>query len=204
MLSEMMSISISGQTPLPDGKGYLFVLVGPSGVGKNTVMSEVMRLEPALRQLPTVTTRPPREGEQEGIHHYFVSKPAFLEMIADDLLLEHQEVHPGKFYGVPRDQTGQALAAGQLMIADIDIFGARAVKQAFPDQVVTIFVRPPSVDVLRQRLMERDEKELEIRLMRATMELSHADDYDYQVINDQLDRCVQDVLEIIRAMIQVG
>jgi guanylate kinase len=182
--------------------GCLFILVGPSGVGKNTIMRDVMQRVPGLRQLPTATTRPPRPEETEGVQHYFVSLDRFNEMWANGDLLEHQEVHPGKWYGVPRDLTRQALGAGTAMIADIDIYGAQALKAAFPDHVITIFVRPPSLDALRERLRERGENDLEDRFRRAEMELSRAAECDYQVVNDVLETCVSEVTAIVQRQLQ--
>ena len=181
--------------------GCLFILVGPSGVGKNTIMQDVIAKIPALRQLPTATTRAPRAGEQEGKQHYFVSLERFEQMKADGELLESQQVHPGKWYGVPRWQTKQALETGALLIADIDIYGAQAVRAAFPANVVTIFIKPPTLDVLRERLRERGETDLEDRFRRAEMELSHAPECDFQVTNDVLEEAAHKVAEIILSKI---
>jgi guanylate kinase len=178
--------------------GCLFILVGPSGVGKNTIMKDVTAKIPALRQLPTATTRAPRSGEQEGKQHYFVSLDRFEEMKADGQLLESQQVHPGKWYGVPREQTKQALETGAFLIADIDILGAQAVKDAFPDNVVTIFIKPPNLEVLRERLSGRGDTDFEDRFRRAEMELSHANECDHQVINDVLEQAIQEVIAIIQ------
>lgn len=190
-----------GEVLAEHSKGWLFILVGPSGVGKNTIMHDVIAKLPALRQLPTATTRAPRSGEQEGKQHYFVDLDRFDEMKADGDLLESQQVHPGKWYGVPRQQTKQALETGALLIADIDILGAQAVKAAFPGNVVTIFIKPPNLDVLRERLSGRGEIDFEDRFRRAEMELSHTDECDYQVINDVLDKAIQEVVAIIQSKV---
>lgn len=188
--------------PMEPLSGCLFVLVGPSGVGKNTIMRDVMHNIEGLHQLPTATTRDPRPGEDEGVQHYFVSREQFERMRDDGDLLEHQEVHPGKWYGVPRDLTRRALADGKPLVADVDIYGAAALKKAFPTNVVTIFVEPPSLDVLRERLLERGEVDLEERFERAEMELSRANECDYRVVNDVLERCVEEVTAIVQREIK--
>ncbi|MBX3086822.1 MAG: guanylate kinase [Anaerolineae bacterium] len=178
-------------------KGWLFILVGPSGVGKNTIMRDVIGKIAGLRQLPTATTRAARPGESEGQQHYFVTLDQFEQMKSNGDLLESQEVHPGKWYGVPRHQTQQALETGALLIADIDILGAKAVKTAFPANVVTIFIKPPTVEALRARLRERGEADLEDRFQRAEMELSLIGECDHVVVNDILERATQEVADII-------
>lgn len=178
-------------------KGCLYVFVGPSGVGKNTIMNRVRQAFPDMRQLPTATTREKRDDEVEGVHHFFVTLQRFNEMREHGDLLEAQEVHPGKFYGVPRSSTARVLQEGGLWLADIDVYGAEALKGAFPDNVVTIFVRPPSLDVLAERLEERHETDIAARLQRVELELSYAPTCDFQVVNDDLERCVAEVIAII-------
>ncbi len=183
------------------GEGVLFVLVGPAGVGKNTVISRVMAQTPQLRRLPTATTRSRRPDEQEGREHFFVSIEKFRQMIERGELIEHQEVHPGKFYGAVRQYTRDALNAGEFLIADIDILGAEALKADLGERAITIFVFPPSLEVLEQRLRKRGnmpEEEIADRLKRASFELSRSDACQYRVTNDTLEHCVSEVLGIIR------
>jgi guanylate kinase len=174
-------------------------MVGPSGAGKNTVISRVIATLRHLGRLPTATTREPREGEEEGVDHYFVSLAVFNEMIANNALIEHEEVHPGKWYGVIRQFTHDKLAAGAFLLADIDIKGATALRREFPNNVVSIFIAPPTLEVLRARLKERGEtsEEIEKRLQRAAYEISRKDECDYVVINDDLEACVREVANII-------
>lgn len=192
---------VAAGNPLDDhAQGILFVLVGPAGVGKNTIIALVMAKLPQLRRLPTATTREPRPEEQEGREHFFMSLKEFELMVALGELVEHQEVHPGKFYGTLRKLTHDQLGAGALLIADIDIIGAKALKDAFPDYIVSIFIAPMSMDSLEQRLRQRGnmpEEEIQDRLSRAIYELDHAAECDYRVINDTLDQCVEEVIAII-------
>ncbi len=181
-------------------RGVLFVLVGPAGVGKNTTMARVMEKMPPIRQLPTMTTRAIRPNEQQGREHHFVTLDEFRDMISRQALIEYQEVYPGKFYGTPRQALQEALDAQKKMIADIDVVGASKLKAAFPNEVVLIFIAPPSLDTLEKRLRKRGnmpEEEISKRLARASFELGYADHSDYRVINDRLDQTVQAVVEII-------
>lgn len=180
-------------------RGVLFVMVGPSGAGKNTVISRVIETMQELGRLPTATTREPREGEQEGIDHFFVSPAVFNEMIANNELIEHEEVHPGKWYGAIRRVTHGKLRDGAFLLADIDIKGAMAIRDEFPANVVSIFIEPPSLETLRVRLGGRKEtpEEIEKRLQRAAYEISRKGECDYVVINDDLETCVREVADII-------
>jgi len=182
-------------------KGVLFVLVGPGGVGKNAVMGKVEERVP-IEQLPTATTRAPRPGEVEGVHHFFVSVEEFKRMIAANELIEYQEVYPGKYYGTPRKALERALEQGKTLIADIDMYGARALKHTFPFNVILIFVEPPGMETLEERLRQRQgitEQEIRARIQRAPMEMDFARECDYRVVNDDLEKCVAAVISIIQA-----
>jgi guanylate kinase len=178
----------------------MFVLVGPAGVGKNTIMGGVKARLPQLEQLPTITTRQPRPTEKEGREHFFVDQAVFQQMVTDEALIEYQEVYPGKFYGTPRAGMQAALDDGKTLIADIDAVGAGKLQAAFPDRVVLIFIMPPDKDDLEERLRARgnmSEEEIATRLKRASLELSLAEQSDYRIVNDVLDRSVEDVCRII-------
>ena len=182
------------------GKGVLFILVGPAGVGKNTIMAQVMAALPQVRQLPTMTTRPVRLTEQQGREHHFVTVEEFRDLIDKQALIEYQEVYPGTFYGMPRQILQDALHAQKQMIADIDVVGAGRIKAAYPEHVVLIFVAPPSLDDLEKRLRKRghmSEAEIGERVDRAAFELGYPDQYDYRIINDTLERAVEGVARII-------
>ena len=183
-------------------KGLLFVLVGPSGSGKNTIINDVrVHHNPGnLRQLPTATTRPKRPGETDGVEHFFLSDAEFQELIRTNALVEYQLIHNAGYYGTPRAEVEKALARGDFLLADIDIYGAEALKKAFPDNVVLIFIAPPNSQALEQRIRERKantDQEIEQRLARADMEMSYALKMDYVIINDALDKAAALVREII-------
>jgi guanylate kinase len=185
-------------------RGLLFVLVGPSGVGKNAIIERVVAQLPHLRRFPTYTTRSKRPNEEEGRDHFFVTPERFQAMIAEGAFIEHQEVHSGKFYGTPYRELHNGLREGAHLIADVDIRGTAAIRAVFPDNLISIFVLPPSLDVLRARLMQRgnmDTADLEERLQRAEEELQRAAECHYRVVNDQLETCVAEVVSIITAEI---
>ena len=185
-------------------RGLLFVLVGPSGVGKNAIIERVLSQLPSLRRLPTYTTRPKRPNEEEGRDHFFVTPERFQAMVTEGAFIEHQEVHSGKFYGTPYRELHDGLRQGAHLIADIDIRGTTAIRAIFPDNLISIFVLPPSRDALRERIMQRgnmDAADLEDRLKRAEEELQRADECHYRVVNDQLETCVAEVVSIITAEI---
>ena len=179
----------------------LYILVGPGGVGKNALMKEVLKQVDGLRQLPTATTRRMRKGEVEGRDHRFVSLETFEQMIADQELLEYQEVHPGKYYGVPRDTVEQAIVRNEALIADIEVLGASIIQRTYPEHSLSIFIVPPSVQELRARLENRNATDGEIvdRIKRLPMEMLHAPLCDYIIVNDDMRTAVSQLIRIIRA-----
>jgi len=179
--------------------GSLFALVGPGGVGKNALLNEVVARVDNLRQLPTATTRPMRPGEQQGREHLFVSVAEFQRMIDADELLEHQEVHPGKFYGVPRATVDKAIAACEDLIADIEMYGAAIIRAAYPRNSLAIFIAPPSVESLIERLQTRQasQKDIQDRLSRFPKEMLFAPECDYLIVNDDVDAAVDELEHII-------
>lgn len=140
--------------------GLLFTLVGPAGAGKSRLLKYVLERTP-LRQLPTATTRSIRPGEQEGREHLYISRDSFRDMIDNDQLLEYQVIH-GNLYGMPRKPVEAALDSGQSIIADIEVLGAARARETYPDNVVSIFIQPPSIGALIERMRERRESEAEI------------------------------------------
>lgn len=190
-------------------RGLLFVLVGPGGAGKNTLMTILMQRLPTLQKLVTATTRNVRANEVEGIDHYFVSLERFRELLIQGELLEHTEVTPGKFYGILRTPVEQALSTSQTLIADIDVLGAQILRATYRDDVVLIFVTVPGatdeerLDNLRRRMEERGESPalIEERLTRARLiELPFAAECDCIVINAdrQMDTALQDIEQCIQ------
>lgn len=185
-------------TPIHPRPGLLFVLVAPAGAGKNSLMNIVLAETHDLRQLPTATTRPIRPGEAQGREHLFVSHEQFQHMIDNDALLEWQVVH-GQLYGVPRATVEDALDSADDLIADIDFKGATVLRENYPDNTIIIFIHPPSVDALIDRMRTRGETEAEIgrRLLRVPAELEYAAKSDYIIYNDELDEAADFLRGII-------
>ncbi len=183
-----------------DHWGLIFVLVGPPGAGKNTVMNRVLKDIPTLRQLATATTRAMRPTEQEGREHYFMGRDEFEQMLASNALLEHQIIH-GEFYGILRRPVEQAIATESDIIADIDVYGAEALRTNFPGNAVLVFVEPPSREALISRMQERGEGdgEIEKRMERVDMEMSHLIDCDYLITNCDADDASALLAAIVRA-----
>lgn len=181
--------------------GVFFILVGPPGAGKNALIYNILKTTPTLQQLATVTTRDPRPTEKQGREHFFVSVPEFQQMIADHALLEWQEVHQGRFYGVPRQKVEEHLTSGQGLIADVDVLGASYIRTLYPENVRLIFVMPPTVETLRERMQIRGETpaEIETRMKRVAMELEYAALCDHVVINDDLDEATAQLAGIIQS-----
>jgi len=181
-------------------KGRLFIISGPSGSGKDTVLSQVLKTYPDLKFSISSITRPMREGEKEGEKYHFISREEFEDMIKNDRLLEHN-VFVGNYYGTPREPVEKCIEAGEDIFVEIDVNGAAQIRQKAPD-ALSIFIMPPSMSVLRARLTGRGTETPELiekRLEAAAKEIARADEYDYIVINDVLEDAVADVNAIIRS-----
>jgi len=182
--------------------GKLIIVAGPSGAGKGTIENAVMEHYPEIEFSVSVTTRPRRNYEIDGKHYFFISKDEFLEKIKEDELVEWQEVYSknGHLYGTLRSYIDEALQEGKLLLLDIDIKGGINVKKAYPDESISIFIEPPSIEALEQRLLARgtdSAEQMHIRLERATEELDLGQLFDYKIINGSLDEAVQEFKEIL-------
>jgi guanylate kinase len=178
----------------------LTVLSGPSGVGKGTVVARLREAVPQVWVSVSCTTRAPRPGEIEGLQYHFVTADDFAQLVARQALLEHAEF-AGHCYGTPRDPVQQHLDAGVPTLLEIELQGARQIRRAMPEARL-VFLAPPSVDVLVQRLTGRrteSDAELAARMAIATTEMAAADEFDHVVVNDDLDRAVAEVAALVTA-----
>lgn len=178
-------------------KGKLFVVSGASGVGKSTVLSRVMQARPDLRFSVSATTRLPRPGEVDGEAYYFITEETFEQMIREDAFLEYDR-HARASYGTPVAQLEEKLHKSHVIL-DIEPNGAFEVRKKRPDATL-IFIMPPSWEILESRLRGRgdtSEEQIQVRLERAKWEMEQRVHYDYTVVNDQVDACVDQILKII-------
>lgn len=177
-----------------NSRGRLIVFASPSGGGKGTVIRHLLDKHPAWGFSCSATTRPPRPGEEDGSHYYFLSRDEFQRRIDAGDFLEYEAVHRD-LYGTLKSVTQERLAKGETVIFDLDVKGALSVKRHYPE-AFSIFVMPPSMEVLEQRLRGRQTESddvIRLRLARAEMELGLADQFDIRIVNDVLEQTVTDV-----------
>ena len=180
---------------------FAVVVAGPSGVGKTSICQGVLRADSSIRQCVTTTTRPPRNDEVEGVARHFVTVAQFETMQKRGDFVESAEVH-GHLYGATFDAVARALSGGQMMLMDVDVQGVAAWKKVLRDRCVTVFVVPPSLDVLAERLNARQSESasaFRLRMENAVSELVQAKNSDYVVVNDKLEQAIADLLAIIHA-----
>lgn len=181
-------------------KGILLVISGFAGTGKGTLVSGLLEKYNNYALSVSATTRAPRPGEVDGIHYFFKSREEFLKMIEADELIEYAE-YVGNFYGTPRAYVQQKLAEGKDVILEIEMQGALKIKEKFPDTLL-LFVVPPDADTLERRLTGRQTETADVikkRLERAVEETEYIRKYDYLVVNDKIEECVEETHEIIQS-----
>lgn len=180
--------------------GVLIVISGFSGAGKGTLMKRLMECYSNYALSISMTTRAPRPGEENGVHYFFVDKETFEKTIAEDGLIEYAS-YCGNYYGTPRAYVENCLSEGKDVILEIEIQGACKIREKYPDAVL-VFVTPPDGAELERRLSGRGTETDEViknRLKRAIEEAEGIENYDYIVVNDELDRCMEDIHAIVRA-----
>ncbi len=185
-------------------EGKIIIIVAPSGTGKSTLMSYIHSTFPQLKESISTTTRPPRAGEQHGVHYFFESVDKFKQMIEDDAFLEWAQVH-SNYYGTSKEFVLSEIAKGHDLIFDIDVQGADAFKKYFKDKAKVIFIEPPSLEILKERLLKRGTDPIEVineRIANAEKELLRKNDYDYCIMNDDLAHAQQEIKKVIKAILQ--
>ncbi|MBK7948694.1 MAG: guanylate kinase [Deltaproteobacteria bacterium] len=182
-------------------RGHVFVIAAPSGTGKTTICRRILERDPALRLSTSHTTRKPRAGEQDGVHYHFVTTGRFRELVAEGRFLEHAE-YGGNVYGTSWNAIENPLGLGHDVVLEIEVQGAAQVKKRIADACL-IFLLPPSLAVLEERLRGRgtdDEAVIQRRMALSDRELAAAEIFDYAVVNDDLERAVEEVLLVIHAV----
>src|SRR5829696_8617235 len=200
MSSKVKELQVAGPVNQAPSRGTLFVVSSPSGGGKGTIIRHVLDVVENLSYSVSYTTRAPRPGEVDGREYFFVSRETFAEMTAAGEFLESACVH-GNFYGTSKRQILEETAAGTDIILEVDVQGAASVRQLLMDSV-SIFILPPSYEVLRQRLIARGTdtpEELEVRLRNAPEELKQYSAFDYVIINDEINRAAGQLASVIYA-----
>ena len=185
-------------------EGKLFIFSAPSGSGKSTIVQHLMKLNLGLAFSISATSRDPREGEVDGKEYHFISPWTFRKKIDAQEFLEWEEVYPGQYYGTLRSEVDRIWNQGQHVIFDIDVVGGRNLKQEFGNRACGIFVKPPSLEVLEQRLRSRgtdDEASLEKRLGKAEYEMSQASHFDHILVNDSLEQTLLNAENLVRCFL---
>lgn len=181
-------------------KGKVIILAAPSGTGKSTLAKMLFAEFESLKFSVSATTRSPREGEKNTVHYHFLSKPEFQQKIDENDFLEWEEFYNGTRYGTLRSEVDKKLKTGYFILLDIDVKGAVNVKQIYGDDCLSLFIQPPSILVLKQRLEARgteNEETLALRLERANEELEYAGQFDHVIINDELDVAYAQVKQVV-------
>lgn len=183
----------------------LIVFSAPSGSGKTTIVRHLLeQTDLPLAFSISATTRAPRGAEKEGVDYYFLSPEAFKSKIEKGEFLEYEEVYPGLFYGTLASEVKRLWNENKAVLFDIDVMGGISIKKSFPDETLTVFVQPPSIETLEERLRSRNtdtEETLQIRLSKAQQELDKAQAFDEIVINDDLSTALTQTEELVRSFL---
>ncbi len=181
-------------------KGMLMVISGPSGVGKNTIKDGIFKqIKNDLRFSVSYTTRPIRKNEKDGRDYHFTNREKFFELMKYDKFVEWAEVHQN-FYGTTREEIEKCFSGGYDLLMDVDVKGSNRIKSLYPE-AITLFIMPPSLHALEDRLRKRgiDDIDLRIRLVQAEKEISEAKNYDYIIINDEIEDSITNAVAILKA-----
>jgi guanylate kinase len=184
--------------------GKIIIITAPSGSGKTTLVKRLLNACPRLAFSVSACTRNPRPGEQHGKDYYFYSEEDFKTLIEEDAFVEWEMVYTGKYYGTLKSELDRIWAGNQAPLVDIDVKGALAIQEVYPDQSLTIFIQAPSLEVLRERLLLRGTEtvnSLEERVSKATFELSFAPQFDRIVVNDNIDDATKQLIDMIESFL---
>ena len=186
--------------------GKLIIISAPSGTGKSTIINEVIKDEALHLEFSiSATTRKPREGEKDGVNYYFMTIEDFEREIKADAFAEYEEVYEGRYYGTLKREIERIMSHGRNVILDVDVVGGVNVKRIYGSQALSVFIQPPSIDTLRERLEKRATdaaEEIDRRIAKAEYELSFAPQFDVTVVNDVLATAVTEVHDLIASFVE--
>ncbi len=186
-------------------KAKVVIFSAPSGAGKTTLVHRLMEKVPGLSFSVSATSRAPRKGEKNGVDYYFLTVEEFKKKIDEGAFIEWEEVYPGQYYGTLASEVERLANEGKTVVFDVDVLGGINIKRIFGDNALAIFVKPPSPEVLEQRLKKRsteDEESLKKRLARAKKELEYEKEFDKVIINDDLECAVKEVVETVTGFLE--
>jgi guanylate kinase len=184
----------------------VIIISSPSGGGKTTIMHRLMEYVPELEFSISACSRSPRQGEIDGKDYYFLTEDLFKRKIAEDTFLEWEEVYEGKFYGTLKSEVQRIWDKGNYVIFDVDVVGGCSLKDYFKKQALSIFIIPPNIEVLRERLLLRKTETpeaIDVRLSRAKFELTFANKYDVKILNDSLDNAVEQTRKTVLNFLKI-
>lgn len=182
----------------------LLIFSAPSGSGKSTIINYLMEQGLNLHFSVSATSRPPRGQEQNGVEYFFLTPEEFKQHIAANDFLEYEEVYKDRFYGTLKSQVDKQLANGENVVCDVDVLGGQSIKKHYGDKALSIFIQPPSIEVLRERLISRATDTPEVindRIARAEFELSFSDKFDVVIVNDDLATAQAEALKVVTAFL---
>ena len=189
---------------MSEGK-KLIIVSAPSGTGKTTIVREVLKQLPNLSFSISAASRDPRGKEKDGEDYYFLGVEGFKQAIAEDRFLEFEEVYPNQFYGTLNSEVERIWALGHTVIFDMDVVGGLNLKSQFGDRALALFIKPPSFEALRERLVKRQtetEDKIAMRLAKAEEEISRSPEFDVVIVNDNLQEAIDETLNVIKAFIE--
>ena len=185
--------------------GKLIIFSAPSGSGKSTIINYLLKQDLRFCFSISATSRPPRGDEQHGVEYYFLSPEEFRNRIANGDFLEHEEVYADRFYGTLREEVERILARGDNVVFDVDVVGGCNIKKAYGDRALSVFIKPPSIEELRRRLVKRstDSPEvIESRIAKAEFELSYMSLFDIVIVNDDLEKAQEEALKAVNVFFE--
>ncbi len=185
-------------------EGKLLIFSAPSGAGKTSIVKGVLSRVPGLAFSVSACSRAKRTGERDGVDYYFLNPDTFRRKIKDNAFLEWEEVYPGSYYGTLRSEVERIWQQGKHVVFDVDVAGGLNIKTQYPERSLAVFIRPPSLEVLRKRLTNRgteSAESLEKRLGKAEKELSYANQFDHVLVNDVLETAIEEACELVKSFV---